>query len=192
MSTRSTIAAVTAGAGVLALGWNIGTVNSQTLGASQPSTTQSTTQSTTTQSGSTGSGATGAGQTGRSGSTGQSGDQSTTSQAAPSSSAPSASGQASTPSSGLKDGTYTGQTINHQYGSVTVTVTVSGGRISGLSEQVSSDGDHHSIRIDEQAVPMLRSEVLAANSAAVNTISGGTYTSEAYLQSLQSALDQAK
>ncbi|CAI9403926.1 FMN-binding protein [Aestuariimicrobium sp. T2.26MG-19.2B] len=188
MSTRSTIAAVTAGAGVLALGWNIGTVNSQTLGATQPSTTQST----TTQSGSTGSGATGAGQTGRSGSTGQSGDQSTTSQAAPSSSAPSASGQASTPSSGLKDGTYTGQTINHQYGSVTVTVTVSGGKISGLSEQVSSDGDHHSIRIDEQAVPMLRSEVLAANSAAVNTISGGTYTSEAYLQSLQSALDQAK
>ncbi len=39
---------------------------------------------------------------------------------------------------------------------------------------------------------MIRAEVLAADSADVSTIGGATYTTEAYLTSLQSALDQAR
>jgi uncharacterized protein with FMN-binding domain len=186
VSTRSTLAALAAGAGVLALGWNMGTANSQTLGAGQTATGQTTTGQTATSPGSQSSttqSTTGQPTTGRS---------TTSKSTTGASSTPSDGGQSGTNSSGLKDGTYTGQTITHRYGQVTVTVTVSGGRITNLTEQVASDGDNHSDRVNQQAVPMLRSEVLAANSADVNTISGGTYTSEAYLQSLQSALDQAK
>jgi uncharacterized protein with FMN-binding domain len=45
-------------------------------------------------------------------------------------------------------------------------------------------------QISSYVAPQLQSEVLSAQSANVNTISGATYTSEGYLQSLQSALDQ--
>lgn len=89
------------------------------------------------------------------------------------------------------DGTYTGTAARHRYGSVTVTVTVSGGRITDVSEQVVSDGDRKSNQINARAVPVVRSAVLAANSADVATVSGATYTTQAYLTSLQSALDQA-
>lgn len=97
---------------------------------------------------------------------------------------------ASTPDA--SSGTFTGTTATHRFGSVTVTVTLVDGQITDLSEDVVSDGDHHSDRINDQAIPMIRSEVLAANSADVATIGGATYTTEAYLTSLQSALDQAR
>lgn len=183
MSTRSNLAAVAAGAGVLALGWNIGTANSQTV-SSIPATTQTsttTTQQTTTQK----TGQTTSGQTTTS-------QESTTQQSTTGSATSSTPSASATNSSGLKDGTYTGQTIQHHYGTVTVTVTISNGAISSLSENVQSDGDGHSERINSEAVPMIRDEVLSANSADVNTISGATFTTSAYLQSLQSALDQAK
>ena len=90
-----------------------------------------------------------------------------------------------------RDGTYTGATATHRFGSVTVTAVVSGGRISSLSERVVSDGHGKSNQINARSVPTIRSKVLAANSAQVSTISGATYTTEAYLTSLQSALDQA-
>lgn len=89
-------------------------------------------------------------------------------------------------------GTFTGTTATHRFGSVTVTVTLVDGQITALAEDVVSDGDHHSERINDQAIPMIRSEVLAADSADVATIGGATYTTEAYLTSLQSALDQAR
>ncbi|WP_203567554.1 FMN-binding protein [Aestuariimicrobium ganziense] len=53
-------------------------------------------------------------------------------------------------------------------------------------------GDHHSEPINQAAVPVLESEITQANSAQVCTVSGATYTTTAYLQSLQSALDQAR
>ena len=94
--------------------------------------------------------------------------------------------------SGLVDGTYTGETSTHRFGSVTVTVTIADGAIASLSERVVSDGDHHSDQINDRAVPTLRSAILAADSADLSTISGATYTTEAYLTSLQSALDEAR
>jgi len=94
-------------------------------------------------------------------------------------------------SSTYKDGTYTGTTVTHRYGSVTVTVTISGGKITNVTAQAVSDGDRRSSSINTQAIPMMKTEVLSANSAKVSTISGATYTTTAYITSLQSALAKA-
>jgi uncharacterized protein with FMN-binding domain len=94
-------------------------------------------------------------------------------------------------STSLKDGTYTGTTVQHQYGAVTVTVTISGGKISNVTAQADSAGNGRSASIDSQAVPIMKSEVLAANSGNVQTVSGATYTTTAYITSLQSALAKA-
>ena len=53
------------------------------------------------------------------------------------------------------------------------------------------DGDPRSSQISQYAEPYLRQSVLQAQSAAIDMVSGATYTSQAYAQSLQSALDQA-
>ena len=91
----------------------------------------------------------------------------------------------------LKDGTYTGATASHRYGSVTVTVKISVGKITDVTANVKDDGDRKSQNINSQAIPMIRSSVLSANSAKVSTIGGATYTTGAYLSSLQSALSKA-
>ena len=94
-------------------------------------------------------------------------------------------------SSTYKDGTFTGTTVQHPYGSVTVTVTISGGKITNVTAQALDGGDRRSQSIDSQAVPMMKTEVLSANSAKVSTIGGATYTTTAYITSLQSALAKA-
>ena len=102
-----------------------------------------------------------------------------------------ATSKAASGSSTYKDGTYTGTTVQHQYGSVTVTVTISGGKITNVTAQALDGGDRRSQSIDSQAVPMMKTEVLSANSANVSTIGGATYTTTAYITSLQSALAKA-
>jgi uncharacterized protein with FMN-binding domain len=74
---------------------------------------------------------------------------------------------------------------------VTVTVTISGGKITNVTAQALDRGDRRSQSIDSQAVPMMKTEVLSANSANVSTIGGATYTTTAYITSLQSALAKA-
>lgn len=96
-----------------------------------------------------------------------------------------------TSTTGWTDGTYTGSPTTFRFGTVTVTVTVSGGRITSVTEKLVSDGQQKSNQINARAVPTLKSAILAANSASVSTVSGATYTTTAYLTSLQSALDQA-
>ncbi len=206
MSTRAKFAASVASAGIVALGWHHYAGVPSAAGVAQPMATATATVTVTerpssssttskkssssskssssakksssapTSSAATNQGGTSQGGTSRAGSgTGNQG---------------SGSGGTTTTSTGWKDGTYTGQTVQHPYGAVTVTVTISGGRIANLSEQVTSDGGR-SQYIDQQAVPMVKQEVMAADSAAVSTIGGATFTSAAYLQSLQSALDKA-
>jgi len=86
--------------------------------------------------------------------------------------------------------TFTGPAINYYFGTAQVQVTMSGGKITSVvALQLPNEGQ--SAWISQQVEPMLRSEVLAAQSAQINLISGATYTSEAYIQSLQGALDQA-
>lgn len=78
------------------------------------------------------------------------------------------------------------------YGTISVTVTTVGGKLSdihgaaGLNPQ-----DGRSQRINAKALPTLRSEALAAQSANINNVSGATFTSNAYKQALASALSQA-
>ncbi|GAA2754142.1 hypothetical protein GCM10009869_32000 [Amnibacterium kyonggiense] len=70
-------------------------------------------------------------------------------------------------------------------------VVVSGGRITDVVTVQLNQNDPRSMQISESAAPVLRSEVLSAQKAAVDTVSGATYTSAAYEASLQSALDRA-
>ncbi len=93
--------------------------------------------------------------------------------------------------SASSDGTWTGSSVGTRYGSVQVSVTIAGGQITEVTPLHLTDADGRSVQISNQAAPMLRREVLSSQSANVSNIGGATYTSQAYLQSLQSALDQA-
>jgi len=98
----------------------------------------------------------------------------------------------STTSSGLKDGTFTGDAADTRYGPVQVQITVSGGSIASVDVVEYPNENPRDRQINQQAVPTLVSETISAQSAQIDMISGATYTSQGYQQSLQSALDQAK
>jgi uncharacterized protein with FMN-binding domain len=70
-------------------------------------------------------------------------------------------------------------------------VTIKNGKITEVTVLAYNDDDPRSAQISEQAIPTLREEVLSKQTAAVDTVSGATYTSNAYEASLQSALDKA-
>jgi uncharacterized protein with FMN-binding domain len=88
--------------------------------------------------------------------------------------------------------TIVGAPVRDPYGTVQVAVTLRGGRIVDVRPVQIPMSDGHSQAVNAQAAPMLRSEVLRAQSARVDVVSGATYTSEAYAQSLQAALDRAQ
>ncbi len=107
----------------------------------------------------------------------------------PSSSA-SASSSAKT-GSGAKNGTFTGTTESTQYGDVQVQVVISGGKLTNVVILQVPDRGGYEDQIVQIALPELKSEALSKQSASIDVISGATYTSQGYAQSLQSALDQA-
>lgn len=84
----------------------------------------------------------------------------------------------------------TGASEQYGYGMLAVRVTVQGSRIADVSVPTLQTAEPLSQQIADQAIPMLRSEVLSAQGAQINGVSGATYTSEAYAASLQSALDK--
>jgi uncharacterized protein with FMN-binding domain len=94
--------------------------------------------------------------------------------------------------SGIKDGNYTGQDYPNQFGDVQVKVIVSGGKITDVQALQLPSDRARSAEISQAAGPILHDEVLQAQSAQIDLLSGATYTSYSYQQSLQSALDQAK
>ena len=87
--------------------------------------------------------------------------------------------------------TVQGPSVDMRWGPVQVTVKVKGTKILDVSATYPTERPKSQF-INEQAIPMLRSEVLQAQSAQIDLIGGATMTSEAYAQSLQSALDKAK
>lgn len=91
-----------------------------------------------------------------------------------------------------KDGIYTGSAANAFYGYIQVQATINGGRITNVVFVQYPNDQDRSIRINQQADPMLTEEAIQAQSAQVDIISGATDTSEAFIQSLSSALQQAK
>ena len=95
-------------------------------------------------------------------------------------------------STGLSDGTYTGSSANTRFGPVQVQITVSGGQITDVQVPEYPSGNPRDRQINQRALPVLVAETTAAQSSDIDMVSGATYTSQGYLQSLQSAIDQAR
>lgn len=90
-----------------------------------------------------------------------------------------------------QSGTFPGSVVSTQFGNVQVSVTIANGMITDVTPLQLTNRGGRSVAISNQAAPILRSEVLAAQSARVQNVSGATYTTGGYLQSLQFALDAA-
>ncbi len=95
------------------------------------------------------------------------------------------------PSSASSTKTVTGIAVQTQYGVVQVQAKVSGTKILNVSFLQLTAYDGRSQQINSDAAPILLQETLSAQSAQIDTVSGASYTSAGYVQSLQSALDKA-
>ena len=114
-----------------------------------------------------------------------------------SSASPAASKKASAPagkasaSSQAATRTVTGTVANTQYGPMQVQLALAGAKITKVTVLQRTNDGAESDEIDDNAIPKLTSETLAAQSARIDAVSGASYTSSGYIQSLQSALDKA-
>ncbi|MCJ1675614.1 FMN-binding protein [Rathayibacter sp. VKM Ac-2929] len=180
MRTRAAVASVLASLAVLVGGWQLGSAGATgsplATGTSATTATNGTAPATTTPT--------------------PAGTPTPTTPAAPSAGAaadPSAdaSSMATASPSASADGTWTGSSVATRFGAVQVAITVAGGQITEVTAVHLTDKDGRSVSISHRAAPILRQEVLAAQSAHVQAVSGATYTSDGYLTSLQSAIDQA-
>ena len=96
------------------------------------------------------------------------------------------------PATGAATRTVDGDPVDNRYGTVQVRVTLRGNRIVDVRSIQMPMGHQRSVDITDQAGPYLREEALQAQSAQIDIVSGATYTSDSYAQSLQSALDRAR
>lgn len=72
-----------------------------------------------------------------------------------------------------------------------VQVTVSGGKITSVTvPRIDDGGNQRSQQIDQYSIPILEQEVMQAHSANVQSVSGASYTSAGFIQSLQNALSK--
>lgn len=168
MRTRAAVSAALASAGILIAGWQSGVHIADTSSAVASTATGTAgtgtgTNDSTASSGSSGAG-TGTGTTGAAGTTG---------------------------ASAKAVGTYAGSVVQTRFGPVQVQITVQAGKITDVTALQLTDAERKSVQISNRAAPLLRDEVLQSQSAEVQTISGATVTSDAYLNSLQAALDAA-
>lgn len=104
---------------------------------------------------------------------------------------PTAPATPSTTSPAASSGQYAGTDVVYRYGDIVVQITVANGRITNISTPQESARDERSQFINGQAIPILTSEALAAQSLQFDVVSGATFTSDAFAQSLQSALTKA-
>jgi uncharacterized protein with FMN-binding domain len=105
--------------------------------------------------------------------------------------APGSSTSANTAGAASASKTVTGAAIDTIYGPVQVKITVKGGKIAAVTAVQYPEESPRDYQINSYAIPALNQETLAASSASIDSISGATYTSQGYIGSLQSALDQA-
>lgn len=91
-----------------------------------------------------------------------------------------------------RDGKYTGSSANAYYGNVQVVAVIKGGKLADVQFLDYPSDRSYSAEASRYATPILRSEAIRAQSATVDTVSGATYTSEAFIESLGSALGQAR
>ncbi|MFJ2510373.1 FMN-binding protein [Streptomyces griseoviridis] len=88
-------------------------------------------------------------------------------------------------------GTFTGDPVDTSYGTVQVAVTLAKGRITAVKVLRAPDANGRDRQIASYALPRLTQEAIGAQSAHIDAVSGASYTSQGYVRSLQSALDQA-
>ena len=94
------------------------------------------------------------------------------------------------PSTATQTKTLTGTAADNEYGTVQVQVTMQGSQITDIVALQMPDSHNRSVEISQAAEPILRQEALQAQSAQIDLVSGATFTSQSYAQSLQGALDQ--
>jgi uncharacterized protein with FMN-binding domain len=85
-----------------------------------------------------------------------------------------------------------GSVSDTPYGPVQVELVITGGKIADVRALQLPSASGHSQRIAALAAPLLRTEVLTAQSARIDTVSGATYTSQGYAESVQYALDHSQ
>lgn len=90
---------------------------------------------------------------------------------------------------GLKNGVHQGEAVKNPYGTIQVSIKVSGGKITAADATYPTTGE--SATINPPAIQKLNQETVQAQSADVDAVSGATFTSESYAKSLQAALDKA-
>jgi hypothetical protein len=101
-------------------------------------------------------------------------------------------GPGPSPTSGGPDAVTTlGQTVHTQFDTIQVRIVTAGGRIRSVAFAKLAGDEQLSDLINAHAGPLLLQRTLKAQSADIDAVSGATYTSDGYRQSLQSALDQA-
>jgi uncharacterized protein with FMN-binding domain len=91
---------------------------------------------------------------------------------------------------GNVNGTAVGSIENYGYGQLAVKVTIVNNRIVDLKIESLQTLESYSQQLEAQVVPILKNEVLQAQGTRISSLSGATYTSEAYAYSIQSALDK--
>jgi uncharacterized protein with FMN-binding domain len=101
----------------------------------------------------------------------------------------SASSSSAATTSTVKDGTFTGPSVNVNYGNVQVKITVVNGRITDAVAVKAPSGKND--RYTNMAVPVLKQQTLKAQSANIQGVSGASYTSYGWFTSLQGALADA-
>lgn len=104
--------------------------------------------------------------------------------------APSTAQATTSSSAGSAVTNITGDPESTPYGNVQVQVSFSGKEITGVTVLQIPNSGNHDQEVAQVVPPTLLQEVLSSQSATVNTVSGGTYTSNGYLQSVQSAIDK--
>src|SRR4051795_8755237 len=112
---------------------------------------------------------------------------------APTTGSSGSSGSSSAASTGgsTTSGTVTGTIADTRWGPVQVQITVAAGSITDVAVVQYPNSNGKDQEINARALPILIQETLEAQSASIDMVSGATYTSDGYVTSLQSALDQA-
>ncbi len=108
-----------------------------------------------------------------------------------SSTTPSAGSSSSTGTDPSRSGSYTGDAVGTRWGTVQVRITVKDGSVISAEAVEYPTGNPKDRQINAYAIPQLNDEVVSAQSASIDAVSGATVTSDGYITSLQSAVDQA-
>ncbi|WP_406423712.1 FMN-binding protein [Streptomyces sp. NBC_00873] len=95
------------------------------------------------------------------------------------------------PGAAKATGTFNGDPIDTRYGPVQVAVTLVKGKLTAVRTLRAPDENGRDREIATSALPRLTQEALGAQSAHIDSVSGASYTSQGYMESLQSALDRA-